>query len=292
MIECKGVYTAMVTPFSQRGIDYVALEKLIEQQIADGVAGLIPVGTTGESPTLDHVEHLAVIEFVCKKVAKRVQVIAGTGSNSTQEAVGLSIAARELGADALLQVTPYYNRPTQEGIYRHMMEIYDQAKLPLMLYNIPGRCGAMMEYATIERMFKNIEICAIKEAAGSVERVSEYQHILPKMTVLSGDDSLTVPMMSVGAKGVVSVASNVVCRTVCQMVDAMLANDLQVARQLHQKMHLLFKHLFIETNPTPVKAAMADMGLIEPSLRLPLCEISDQNHIVLRQTLRDLQLIK
>lgn len=283
-MEFRGVYTALVTPFSKGAVDYVRLEKLVESQIAGGVDGIIPVGTTGESPTLSVEEHLKVIEVVIKKAAKRCVIVAGTGANSTSEAIELTMAAKALGADATLQVTPYYNKPTQEGIYRHFSAVADTAGLPVFLYNVPGRSGVAIAPETVARLSKNANIVALKEAGGSVDRVSQVRDACD-ITIFSGDDSLTLPMMSVGAVGIVSVASNIIPKELKQMVDAAAAGKLEQARQLHQKYYPLFRDLFIEANPIPVKTAMAMMGLLEEEFRLPLCPISDANRVKLRATL-------
>lgn len=281
----QGVYTALVTPFQKGAIDYDALNRLVDEQIDAGITGIVPVGTSGESPTLEHDEHIAVIAAVCKRAAGRVQIIAGTGSNSTAEAIELTQAAKAVGANATLQMTPYYNRPSQEGIYRHICEVSTRGGLPVVLYNIPGRTGASMEISTIARMMQSANIVAIKEAAGSVARVSDLRHAIPNLTVLSGDDGLTVPMMSVGAQGVVSVASHIVPRTLVQMVDAAIQNDFVTAQKIHERLYDLFKDLFLETNPVPVKYALSYLGKISPELRLPLCEMQEENKRQLAKTL-------
>ncbi len=284
-MKIQGVYTAIVTPFANGVVDYGALNALVDAQIEAGVAGLIPVGTTGESPTLEHKEHIDVIEAVCNRVANRVQVIAGTGSNSTSEAIELTQAAKAVGAHATLQVTPYYNRPTQEGIYRHICEVSAQGELPVVLYNIPGRTGASMEIHTIKRMVNDAHIIAIKEAAGSVERVAQIHQEMPSLAVLSGDDGLTLPMMSVGAVGVISVASHIAPKSMIQMVNFALQNDYESARKIHFKLLDLFKNLFIEPNPVPVKYALSVMNRMSDDVRLPLCGMSAENQQIVRDTL-------
>ena len=284
-MEFKGVYTAMITPFREGAVDYAALKTQIEEQIAGKVAGIVPVGTTGESPTVSPEEHLKIIEFVVQTAAGRCQVIAGTGANSTEEAVYLTCEAKKIGADATLQVTPYYNKPTQEGIYRHFSTVADKCGLPVVLYNIPGRSGVGINVETIVRLRKNPMIAAVKEAAGSVDRVSE---ILSKVDipVLCGDDSLTLPMISVGASGVISVASNLIPGDLSAMVGAALRGDVKSALVLHRKYYRLFKDLFIETNPIPIKAAMAMTGRCAEEYRLPLCEMSPGNRKILADTLK------
>ncbi len=283
-MELRGVYTALVTPFRDGKVDYPALKTLVESQIAGGVAGLIPVGTTGESPTLDYKEHSEVIAFTIECAAKRCQIIAGTGANSTAEAIKLTREAKEMGADATLQVTPYYNKPTPEGIYRHFATVADTVGLPVVMYNVPGRAGVPIPVDVVARLAGNANVIGIKEAAGSVDRVSKILDVC-ELDVLSGDDSLTLPMMAVGAKGVVSVASNVIPRELTEMVNLALAGDFAAARKLHQKYYRLFCDLFIESNPIPVKAAMAMKGMLAEEYRLPLCEMTAAHRDVLRETL-------
>lgn len=284
MKNLQGVYTALVTPYRNGVVDYEALSNIIELQVKGKVAGIVPVGTTGESPTLSCEEHLKVIEFVVEKVAKRCTVIAGTGANSTAEAIELTVEARKLGADATLQVTPYYNKPTEEGQYRHFMSVAEQGGLPVVLYNVPGRAGVPISEKNIARMSSHPLIVAVKEAGGNVERVSKILDMCD-ITILSGDDALTLPMMSVGAKGIISVASNLIPAEMSEMVDSFLKGDLQKAMELHKKYYCFFRDQFIETNPIPIKAAMAMAGLIEESYRLPLCELTAEHREQLQKTL-------
>lgn len=290
MLDLKGVYTALVTPLANGKVDYEALKKLVESQIAGKVAGVIPVGTTGESPTLDCDEHLKVIEKVIEYTDKRCQVIAGTGANCTEEAIKLTREAKAMGADASLQVTPYYNKPTQEGLYRHFSTVADKVGLPVVLYNVPGRAGVPIAVETIARLASNPAIVAVKEAGGSVDRVSDIVDRCD-ITVLSGDDSLTLPMMSVGAKGIISVASNIIPGELSEMVELALAGDFIAARKIHAKYYRLFCNLFIESNPIPVKAAMEMMGMGKAEYRLPLCELAPKNEEILRDTLKGCGLI-
>ena len=283
-MKLAGVFTALVTPFRNGEVDYDALSECIERQIAAGVAGVSPVGTTGESPTLTMEEHSKVIEFVVQKCAKRCLVIAGTGGNSTAEALRLTREAAEIGADATLQVTPYYNKPTPEGMYRHFSEVAEKCGLPVVLYNVPGRTGKEIPVDVIARLSKNPLMVAVKEAGGSVERVNAIKDACD-ITVLSGDDSLTLPMMSVGASGIVSVASNIFPKKVVDMVDFALQGKFAEALKLHRELYPLFRDLFIESNPIPVKASMAHFGMIAEEYRLPLCEISEKNKAVLLKTL-------
>ena len=284
-MQLKGVYTALVTPFSNGQVDYAKLRELVELQIAGGVDGIVPVGTTGESPTLSCVEHEKVIEEVIKTTDKRCVIIAGTGANSTAEAIELTQHAKAAGADASLQVTPYYNKPTQEGLYRHFSTVADETGLPIVLYNVPGRSGVPIAVETIARLSKNSNVVAVKEAGGSAERVSQILDVCD-ITVLSGDDALTLPMMSVGAQGIISVASNIIPAEMKKMVDAFAAGDIQTALELHMKYYCLFRDQFIETNPIPIKTALAMAGIIREEFRLPLCEISDAARIKLSVSLK------
>jgi 4-hydroxy-tetrahydrodipicolinate synthase len=291
-----GTHTALITPFTKDGkIDEQRLRQLVEQQIAAGIDGLVPCGTTGESPTLDHEEHNHVIELVVKFAAKRCAVIAGTGSNSTAEAIFMTQYAKKVGADASLQVAPYYNKPTQAGLYAHFRAIAEQADIPLILYNIPGRCGVDITNDTIARLRHDLpkHIVGLKEATGIVDRVSQLRTLVDRdFCVLSGDDSLTLPMMSVGAVGVISVVSNMIPREVTEMTHAALKGDFERAGRIHAKLFPLFKDLFCETNPIPLKAAMAMMGLCEETYRLPLVPMGDANRAQLKKTLLALGLVK
>ncbi len=283
-----GTYTAIVTPFKNGKIDEVALERIIKLQIKGGVDGIVPVGTTGESPTLDCEEHIRVIELAVKFAAGKVKVLAGTGGNSTSEAMLLTKAAEEAGADGSLQVAPYYNKPTQEGLFQHFHAIARATRLPIVLYSIPGRCGIEIAVDTVDRLaHDSVNIVGIKEAGGNADRVSQLRAVLgPKFNILSGDDSLTLPFMSVGADGVISVASNVIPKEVSHMVRAFAMGKPAIALKLHAKFYPIFKDLFIETNPVPVKAALAMMGVIEEGYRLPLVPMASKNRETLKKTLR------
>ncbi len=295
-MKLTGCYTAIVTPFTKAGaIDEVRLRELVEFQIAGGVTGIVPCGTTGESPTLDHHEHNRVIELVIKFAGKRCQVVAGTGSNSTAEAIELTQHAKAAGADATLQVAPYYNKPTQAGLYAHFRAIAEAVDIPQILYNIPGRCGVDIANETTARLRRDLpkQIVGLKEATGNVDRVSQMRQLVDKdFSIFSGDDSLTLPMLAVGAQGVISVASNVAPREVSELVQTALKGDFVRAGQMHAKLFPLFKDLFIETNPIPVKAALALAGKIEETYRLPLVPMSDVNKAQLRKTLAGLGLVK
>jgi 4-hydroxy-tetrahydrodipicolinate synthase len=287
----RGTFTALVTPFRDGGIDVSAFEQLIETQIAAGITGIVAIGTTGESPTLSHDEREQVIHVAVAKANKRCLVLAGTGSNSTQHAIDDTKRAEKLGVDAALLVGPYYNKPSQEGLFRHFKAIADATSLPIMLYNIPGRCGVDILPETVARLARDCRnIVSIKEASGSVERVGELRRNLPDaFTVLSGDDSLTLPFMAVGAAGVVSVASNLFPSEVCALVRAAESGDLKLAEKSHRKLLPLFKDLFIEPNPVPVKTALGWRGAMSSEVRLPLCEMGEANEARLRKTLEDFE---
>jgi 4-hydroxy-tetrahydrodipicolinate synthase len=287
----RGTFTALVTPFRDGSIDVSAFEGLIEAQINAGITGVVAIGTTGESPTLSGDERAQVIRLAVAKADKRCLVLAGTGSNSTHHAIAETRTAEKLGIDAALLVAPYYNKPAQEGLFRHFKAIADGTSLPIMLYNIPGRCSVDILPETVARLAKECRnIVSIKEASGSVERVGELRRRLPEaFTILSGDDSLTLPFMAVGAAGVVSVASNLFPSEVCALVRACEAGDLKSAAKLHRKFLPLFKDLFIEPNPVPVKTALSWRGAMSPEVRLPLCEMSEANQTRLRKTLEELE---
>ncbi len=288
-----GTFTALVTPFKNDQVDETAFARLIEAQIAAGITGIIPVGTTGESPTLSHEEHRRVIEMGVKFANGRCKVIGGTGSNSTSEAVALTVEAEKLGCDGALLIAPYYNKPSQEGLYRHFAKIAEATKLPLILYSIPARCGIEIGVEVTARLAKAFpNIAAMKEAGGAVERVSALRAVVPEsFTILSGDDALTLPFMSAGAAGVVSVASNIIPGEVAALVSAALAGDYAKARELHYRLYPLFKDLFIEPNPVPIKYALAAQGHISAEVRLPLCEMGAVTAAKLTATLRQLSLI-
>jgi 4-hydroxy-tetrahydrodipicolinate synthase len=293
-IMFTGTYTAIVTPFRSGVVDEDALNRLIRTQVRAGVEGIVPVGTTGESPTLDFEEHIRVIEVSVQFAAGRVKVLAGTGGNSTEEAIFLTQEAERAGADGSLQVAPYYNKPTQEGLFRHFRTIARRTRLPIVLYSIPGRCGVEIAVDTVVRLAAACRnIIGIKEAGGNADRVSQLRHALgPKFVILSGDDSLTLPFMSVGAQGVVSVASNVIPKQVAQMVRAYAGGKITEAQRLHARYYPLFKDLFLETNPVPVKAALAMLGQMDDEVRLPLAPMGKENAVRLRATLKACGLLK
>ncbi len=287
-----GSIVAIVTPFRNGRVDERALGDLIEFQIANGTDGIVPCGTSGESATLSHEDHNRVIAFTVETVRKRVPVIAGTGSNSTDEAIMLTRHAKQAGADGALLITPYYNKPTQEGLFRHYKAVAEAVNLPVVLYNIPGRTAVNLLPATVARLAAVRNIVAIKEGSASLQQVSEIIKACgDRIAVLSGDDPLTLPMMVVGAKGVITVTANIVPADMAAMVDAFMAGNLAEAQRLHYKLYPLFNALFLETNPIPVKEALAMMGKIDGELRLPLCPLSPDSREKLTRALKDYGLI-
>jgi 4-hydroxy-tetrahydrodipicolinate synthase len=286
-----GAMVALVTPFQDGEVDFGTLDELIEFQLENGIDALVPVGTTGESPTVSHEEHRQVIERVVKGAGGSVPVIAGTGSNSTAEAIELTAFAKKVGADASLQVCPYYNKPTQEGFYQHFRAIAEDVDLPIVLYNIPGRCGAGMTPETIARLAEVENIVAIKEATGSLDQASEIA-MRCDITIISGDDSLTLPLASVGGKGVISVVANIVPADVKAMTDLILEGDLVSARQWQRKLFALSKNMLtLATNPIPIKAAMAMLDMASDELRLPMTPLEEGKKATLRKTLEEYGLL-
>jgi 4-hydroxy-tetrahydrodipicolinate synthase len=280
----QGAHTAIVTPFNKNGsVDFGKYRELIEFQIENGIDGIVPVGTTGESPTLNNEEHMKVVEETVKAVHGRALVIAGTGANSTAEAVELTTLAKELGVNATLQVTPYYNKPNQEGLYRHFAMVADIG-LPVVLYNVPGRTAREIAIETVARLATHPNVVAVKEAGGKVERVKQILDVCD-LEVLSGDDALALPMMRDGAIGVISVASNVVPGVVASLIHTALEGNWDAAQLLQNQYVKLFDAMFIDTNPIPVKAALAMMGKIEEVYRLPLCEMSTTDRETLRKAM-------
>jgi 4-hydroxy-tetrahydrodipicolinate synthase len=295
----KGSMVALVTPFkkTERGrtglIDEKTLKDMIEFHIESGTAALVPCGTTGESATLSYEEHDKMIELTIKYAAGRVPVIAGTGSNCTEEAIEITKHAKKSGADASLQVNPYYNKPTQEGLYRHFRAIADEVDIPIILYNIASRTGINMQPETVARLARDCDnIVGIKEASGSLEQMARIKQLCGEdFDLISGDDSLTLPLLSVGGSGVISVVGNIVPKDVADLVGAFEKGDIKRARDLHFKLMPLVKAMFIETNPIPVKTAMGMMGLCKPDLLLPMCEMSAENKKKLEKALKDYGLI-
>jgi 4-hydroxy-tetrahydrodipicolinate synthase len=293
-MELKGVYTALVTPFKNDIFDEVAFKKLITLQIKGGVDGFVPCGSTGEASTLDYEEHKRVIELTVECVKKTVPVIAGTGSNCTKEAIELTAMAKQVGADMCLLTTPYYNKPTQEGLYRHYRKIAEEVDIPLILYNIPGRTGINMTPETIKRLSEIPGIVGIKEASGSLVQVAEiYRLTNGKFTILSGDDNLFLPMMSAGAVGIISVLSNMLPAQMRNLYKTFFEDrDIEKARDINASLMPLFQGIFIETNPIPVKEALFYMGIIEEEFRLPLCTMSESNKTILKGLLKEYGLLK
>ena len=286
----KGTYTALITPFYRdESVDFDALEQLVERQIEAGVEGIVPVGTTGESPTLRPDEHLKVIERVVRVSAGRCKVIAGTGANSTVEAVELTLAAKAFGVDGTLQVTPYYNKPNDEGLIRHFSAVADLG-VPVVLYNVPGRTSREIPISVVAELAQHPHVVSVKEAAGSVKRVSEILNVC-SLEVLSGDDVLAVPMIEAGACGVISVASNVIPSEVGEMIRTAIAGKIDQARMIHQQWESLFDDLFIDTNPIPVKAAAAMLGMVDEVYRLPLCPMRPELRDQLQQTMSKLGML-
>ena len=287
----KGTLVALVTPFKDGRVDYDAIQRLVDWHLEQGTDGLVPVGTTGESPTVDVDEHKKVIETVVQRAGGRVPVIAGTGGNATAEAIELTQFARDAGADASLQVCPYYNKPTQEGLWEHFAAIARACDLPMVLYNIPGRTAVSMTPETVARLAELDQVVGIKEATGSMDQASE---ILARcdLTVLSGDDSLTLPLMAIGARGVISVVANLVPQDVKRLTDAMLAGDAETARDAHRRLFPLCRAMFVETNPIPIKTAMKWAGLLDSDeRRLPLTDLSPASADALRQVMTDYGLL-
>ena len=285
----SGVLPAIVTPFKNGTVDEQGLRQLIEFQIEEGVHGFVPCGTTGESATLSHEEHERVVEITVDQVKGRVPVLAGTGSNNTAEAVRLTAHAKRAGADGVLMISPYYNKPTQEGIYQHYKKVAEEVDIPIIIYNIPGRTASNIEPTTFARLAEIKNIVGVKEASGSMKQITEIIRLCgPEFTVLSGEDFLTYPLMAVGGKGVICVVANIVPRDMSELCNLLLAGDFDKGRGLYYRLLPLCHSMFIETNPVPVKAALAMMGKISSAeVRLPLAPMSDDNLAKLRKALKD-----
>ena len=288
----SGSFTAVVTPLKNNKVDFDAYKKIIDMQIEAGITGIVPCGSTGESATLSHQEHDEVIQKAVEFSNGKLKVIAGTGSNSTAEAIRLSKHAQEVGCDGVLLVAPYYNKPTQKGLYLHYKEVANAINIPVVLYNIQGRSAVNIEPKTIAQLAKDCKnIVAVKEASGSLDQMSQIRMLAPEMDLISGDDALTVPIMAIGGKGVISVLSNICPKVVADLVNAMLKKDLDKANEIAFKWLPLVKAMFIETNPIPVKAAMAMMGICSDEMRLPMCSMSDEHQESLRKILKSYNLI-
>ena len=290
----QGSFVAMVTPFRNGDVDEAKLRELVEFHVANGTDGLIPCGTTGESPTLSHDEHKRVVEIVIEAARGRIQVVAGTGSNSTAEAIGLTRHAERTGAAGALVVNPYYNRPTQEGLYRHFRAVAESVSIPIIVYNIQSRTAVNVETPTLERLARDVRnVAGVKEASGSLDQMSQVIAACgPDFSVLSGDDNVTLPLMAIGGHGVISVIANLLPRETAEMVHAALDGDWKRARELHYRLFPMARAAFIETNPIPIKEAMAIAGLLEPEFRLPMCRMSDANRERLRAVLKQYGLAK
>jgi 4-hydroxy-tetrahydrodipicolinate synthase len=290
-VNLEGSYAALITPFKNDAVDYGALERIVAFHVENGTAGLVPCGTTGESPSLSYQEHKEVVAFVIRQAAGKLPVIAGTGANSTREAVELTAAAAEAGASACLLVSPYYNKPEPDGMFAHFKAVADAARLPIILYNIPSRTGREIAMETVLRLADEVsEVVAIKEAGGSTDRVSQIRRATG-LAVLSGDDCLTLPFIAVGGCGVISVLANIIPRDIADMVSLALHGDFQKAREAHLRMFPLFKACFLETNPIPIKTAMAMLGACAPDLRLPLSPMRQAARSALEQALREYGLL-
>ncbi len=274
----EGSIVALVTPFKNGKVDEAKLRELVEFHIKNGTSGIVPCGTTGESATLTHEEHNRVIEVVIEAAKKRIKVIAGTGSNSTAEAIDLTRYAEKAGADAALLLSPYYNKPTQRGLYMHYKAIADSVKIPIIPYNIQSRTAVNIEPETFQKLAQIKNIAGVKESSGNLEQISRIKMLCgPNFEIISGDDALTLPIMAVGGVGVISVVANIVPRDVADLVESFRKGDIKKAQELHYKLLPLVRAMFIETNPIPVKTAMELVGMLEPELRLPLCHMSEEN---------------
>jgi len=289
----SGVYTALITPFKDGKVDFNALEKLVESQWRNGVDGIVPCGTTGESSTLSWEEHEEVIEFCVKKAGGKIKVLAGTGSNSTHEAIDSTRFAKKVGCDGALIVSPYYNKPTQKGLYIHFRSIADTVDIPIVLYNIAGRTSINIEPVTIAKLFKDCKnIVGVKEASGSLEQMSTIKYLAPDIELISGDDALTLPLLSIGGVGVISILSNIIPGDIVSFIKAFEKGNIKEAINIHYKLLPLIKSMFIETNPIPVKTAASLLGICESSLRLPMCNMEEANILKLKKALRDYGILK
>ncbi len=289
----SGVYTAIITPFKNDKVDYDAFGALIETQYKNGVAGLVPCGTTGESPTLSYEEHEEVIEFCVKQSKGKMKILAGTGSNSTDEAIHFTQFAKKVGCDGALVVSPYYNKPTQKGLYLHFKKIADTVDIPIVVYNIAGRTAVNVEPATFQKLCKDCKnIIGVKESSGSLEQMSMIKYMCPEIELLSGDDTLTLPLMAVGGQGIISVLSNIAPAEVVSLVKAVEKGDIKEAQKIHYRLLPLVKAMFIETNPIPVKTAASMLGICNLELRLPMCEMEEANKSKLEKAMRDFGLLK
>ncbi|MCL2334925.1 MAG: 4-hydroxy-tetrahydrodipicolinate synthase [Endomicrobia bacterium] len=289
----SGVFTAIITPFKNGKVDYDSLGVLIENQHKSGIDGIVPCGTTGESPTLSYEEHEQVIEFCVKNAKGRMKVVAGAGSNSTDEAIHFTKFAKKVGCDGALIISPYYNKPTQKGLYLHFKKIADTVDIPIVIYNIAGRTAVNIEPATFEKLCKDCKnIVAVKESSGSLDQMSAIKSLCPNLDLISGDDGLTLPVLAVGGCGIISVLSNIVPKDVVALVKAFNGGNIKEAVKIHYKLLPLVKAMFVETNPIPVKTAAAMLGICSPELRLPMCEMEAANKSKLEHAMKEYGLIK
>jgi 4-hydroxy-tetrahydrodipicolinate synthase len=289
----SGVYTALITPFKKWKVDFDALGKLIESQYKAGVNGIVPCGTTGESPTLSHEEHEQIIEFCVKQAKGKMKILAGTGSNSTAEAIRFTQFAKKVGCDGALMVAPYYNKPTQKGLYLHFKKVADLVNIPIVLYNIMGRASVNIEPTTIAKLCKDCKnIIGVKEASGSLSQMSAIKALVPNIELLSGDDALTLPVLSIGGIGVISVLSNLLPLETLFLIRAFEKGNIKEAKKIHYKFLPLVNALFMETNPIPVKTAVAMLGICSSEIRLPMCEMKESNKLKLKRVLKDFKLLK
>jgi 4-hydroxy-tetrahydrodipicolinate synthase len=289
----SGVYTALITPFKKGKVDFDALGKLIQNQYKAGVNGIVPCGTTGESPTLSHEEHEQIIEFCVKQAKGKMKILAGTGSNSTTEAIRFTHFAKKVGCDGALMVAPYYNKPTQKGLYLHFKKVADLVNIPIVLYNIMGRSSVNIEPTTIAKLCKDCKnIIGVKEASGSLSQMSALKALVPNIELLSGDDALTLPVLSIGGIGVISVLSNLLPLETLSLIRAFEKGNIKEAKKIHYKFLPLVNALFMETNPIPVKTAATMLGICSSEIRLPMCEMEESNKLKLKKVLKDFKLLK
>jgi 4-hydroxy-tetrahydrodipicolinate synthase len=289
----SGVYTALITPFKKGKVDFDTLYKLVENQCKAGVNGIVPCGTTGESPNLSHEEHEQIIEFCVKQAKGKMKILAGTGSNSTAEAIRFTQFAKKVGCDGALMVAPYYNKPTQKGLYLHFKKVANLVNIPIVLYNIMGRASVNIEPTTIAKLCKDCKnIIGVKEASGSLSQMSALKALVPNIELLSGDDTLTLPVLSIGGIGVISVLSNLLPLEVLSLIKAFEEGNIKEAKKIHYKFLPLVNALFMETNPIPIKTAGSLLGICDSEIRLPMCKMEKSNKLKLKKTLKDFKLLK
>jgi 4-hydroxy-tetrahydrodipicolinate synthase len=289
----SGVYTALITPFKKGKVDFDALGKLVENQYKAGINGIVPCGTTGEYPTLSYEEHEQIIEFCVKQAKGKMKILAGTGSNSTAETIRFTQFAKKVGCDGALMVAPYYNKPTQKGLYLHFKKVADTVNIPIVLYNIVGRASVNIETTTIAKLCKDCKnIIGVKEASGSLSQMSALKALVPNIELLSGDDALTLPVLSIGGMGVISILSNLLPLETLSLIKAFKKGNIEEAKKIHYKFLPLVNSLFMETNPIPVKTAASMLGICSSEIRLPMCEMEESNKLKLKKILKDFKLLK